>query len=57
MDLIRCGLASDGAPRERRFVPDSGGFGLVFGFAFFIKVTAVDVVYDRDGKVLHLHIL
>jgi hypothetical protein len=57
MDLIRCGLASDGAPRERRFVPDSGGFGLVSGFAFFIKVTAVDVVYDRDGKVLHLHIL
>jgi hypothetical protein len=57
MDLIRCGLASDGAPRERRFVPDSGGFGLVSGFAFFVEVAAVDVVYDCNGEVLHLHIL
>jgi len=37
-----------------RFVPDSGGFDLVFGFAFFVEVAPVDVVYDRDGEVLHL---
>jgi hypothetical protein len=57
MDLIRCGLASDGAPRERRFVPDSGGFDLILGFAFFVEVAPVDVVYDCNGKVLHVHIL
>jgi len=37
-----------------RFPPDSGGFDLVFGFAFFVEVAAVDVVYDRHGEVLHL---
>jgi len=36
------------------FVPGSGGFNLVFGFAFFVEVAAMDVVYDRDGKVFHL---
>jgi hypothetical protein len=30
---------------------------LVSGFAFFVEVAAVDVVYDRDREVLHLHIL
>jgi hypothetical protein len=35
-------------------MPDSGGFDLVFGFAFFVEVAAVDVVYDRDGEVFHL---
>jgi hypothetical protein len=26
-------------------------------FAFFVEVATVDVVHDRDGEVLHLHIL
>jgi hypothetical protein len=33
-----------------RFLPDSGRFDLVFGFAFFVEVATVDVVYDRDVK-------
>ena len=33
------------------------GFDLVFGFAFFVEVAAVDVVYDRHGEVFDLHIL
>ena len=32
----------------------SGGFDLVVSLAFFVEVAAVDVVYDCDGKVLHL---
>jgi len=35
-------------------VPDSAGFDLVSGFAFFVEVAAVDVGYDRDGKHFHL---
>ena len=46
-----------GNHQVKRFVPDSGGFDLVFRFAFFVEVAAVDVVYDRNGEVLHLHIL
>jgi hypothetical protein len=38
-------------------VPDSGGFDLVSGFAFLVEVAAVDVVYDRNGKVPQRHIL
>jgi len=34
--------------------PDSGGFDLVFGFAFFVEVAAVDVVYYRNGEVFYL---
>jgi hypothetical protein len=26
-------------------------------FAFFVEVAAVNVVDDRDGEILHLHIL
>ena len=32
----------------------SDGFDVIFGFAFFVEVAAVDVVYDRDGKQFHL---
>jgi hypothetical protein len=32
----------------------SGCFDLILGFAFFVEVAAVDVVYHRDGEVLHL---
>jgi hypothetical protein len=35
-------------------VPDSGGFDLVSGFAFFVEVAAVNIVYDRNGEVLYL---
>jgi hypothetical protein len=35
-------------------VPDSGTFDLVLGFAFFVEVAAVDVVYDRNGEVCYL---
>jgi len=35
-------------------VPDSRVFDLVFGFAFFVEVAAVDVVYDCNREVLHL---
>jgi len=30
------------------------GLDLVSGFAFFVEVAAVGVVYDRNGEVLHL---
>jgi hypothetical protein len=35
-------------------VSNSGSSDLVFGFAFCVEVAAVDVVYDRNGEVLHL---
>jgi hypothetical protein len=35
-------------------VPDLAGFDLILGFAFSVEVAAIDVIYDRDGKVLHL---
>ena len=38
------------------FARDSGRFDPVFSSAFFVEVAAVDVVCDRDGEVLHLHI-
>jgi hypothetical protein len=42
------------APLEKSgFGPNSGGFDLVSGFAFFVEVAPVDIVYDRDGKVLY----
>jgi hypothetical protein len=34
--------------------PDNACNGLILSFAFFVEVAAVDVVYDRDGEVLHL---
>ena len=37
--------------------PESAGFDLVSGFTLFVEVAAVDVVYDRNGEVLHFHIL
>ena len=40
-----------------RFMPESGGFDLISGFAFFVAVAAVDVVYDRDGKALDLRMV
>ena len=39
------------------FAPDLGGFDLVSGFAFFVEVAAVDVVYYRNGEVLPLRIV
>jgi hypothetical protein len=33
---------------------NSGVFDLVFGFPLFVEVTAVDVVYDRNGEVFYL---
>jgi hypothetical protein len=42
------------APGRRRSVSSSSGFDLVSGFAFFVEVSAVDIVYDGDGKVLDL---
>ena len=33
-------------------MPGSRGLDLVSGFAFFVEIAAVDVVYDRDGEVL-----
>jgi hypothetical protein len=44
-------------PVSMGVTPDSGGLDLVSGFAFFVEVAAVDVVYDRNGEVLHLRIL
>jgi hypothetical protein len=38
-------------------VSNSGSFDLVSGFAFFVEVAAVNVVDDRDGEILHVHIL
>jgi hypothetical protein len=32
----------------------SAGFDLVFGFALFVEVATVGVVYDCDRKVLYL---
>jgi len=33
---------------------NSRSFDLVSGFAFFVEVAAVDVVYDHNGEVFHL---
>jgi hypothetical protein len=53
----RCPRAASRCSRATtRLVPDSAGFDLVSGFALFVEVAAVDVVYDRDGEVLHLRI-
>jgi hypothetical protein len=43
-------------PVSMGVTPDSGGFNLVSGFAFFVEVATVDVVHDREEKILHVRI-
>jgi hypothetical protein len=52
--LIGDCLPVDVAAGKGRFASSSGSFDLVSGFAFLVEVAAVDVVDDRDGKILHL---
>jgi len=44
-------------PERSGFVPDSGCFDPVSGFAFFVEIAAIDVVYHREGEVLDFGIL